>query len=339
MARSLLSAARVGWRKRVERRYSAAMLAVPRADSPPRMYWIGADENGLGARLGPLIVTAVLSEVDVRGQRWLRRPLPASIAADLDDSKRLLSFGNHGLGEAWARALVPAAARPSNLLETLSEAPIETLQKRCPERSAAQCWSVDGEEFSCDPQALRRVQRHLRHFERQGVKILGVRSSIVCVGQLNAERRQGCNRFTSDLHAMERLLLLLRDAAGHDVVATCGKVGGIADYPRFFGPLSGRLHTVVQQERKHSAYRVAGLGELHFVQDADATNPLVMLASMIGKYARELLMGRISRYYSLQVPELERVSGYNDPKTDRFVRQTTNVRRTLKIAAGCFERE
>lgn len=315
------------------------MPTAPRVDVPPPMYWIGADENGLGARLGPLIVTAVLSEVDARGQRWLKRPLPPSIAADLDDSKRLLSFGNHGLGEAWARALVPGASRPSELLESLSEAPVETLQMRCPEGSSAQCWDVDGEEFECDAQALRRVQRHLRHFERQGVKILHVRTSIVCVGQLNAERRQGCNRFTSDLHAMERLLLQLRDTAGGEVVATCGKVGGIADYPRFFGPLSGRLHSVIQQERKHSAYRVAGLGEVHFVQDADATNPLVMLASMIGKYARELLMGRISRYYSRQVPELERVSGYNDPKTHRFVRQTANARRALKIAGSCFERE
>lgn len=303
------------------------------------MFWIGADENGLGARLGPLVVTAILSEVDVRGQRWLRRPLPASIAADLNDSKRLLAFGNHGLGEAWARALIPDAARPAELLDTLSATPPETLQRRCPEGNAAQCWSVDGEEFGCDPQVLRRVQRHLRHFERQGVKILRARTSIVCVGQLNAERRQGCNRFTSDLHAMEHLLLQLREAAGREVVAVCGKVGGIANYPQFFGPLSGRLHTVIQQDRKHSAYRVAGLGEVHFVQDADATNPLVMLASMIGKYARELLMGRISRYYTRQVPELKRVSGYNDPKTQDFVQQTASVRRTLNIASSCFERE
>ena len=36
-------------------------------------FHIGADENGLGSRLGPMIVTAVLAEADEEGERFLSR--------------------------------------------------------------------------------------------------------------------------------------------------------------------------------------------------------------------------------------------------------------------------
>src|SRR5690606_21525236 len=103
----------------------------------------------------------------------------------------------------------------------------------------------------------------------------------------------GINRFTADLHAMERIVLELQRRAGAEVDATCGKVGGINGYTRFWGPLAGRLHNVIAEGRDRSTYRFPGLGELHFVRDADGSEPLVMLASLVGKYLRELLMGRI----------------------------------------------
>ena len=75
---------------------------------------VGIDENGLGARLGPLLVTAVLAEVTDSGARTLTR-LPKRVRKDLDDSKRVVSFGDHDLGEAWARAVCPDASTPSGL--------------------------------------------------------------------------------------------------------------------------------------------------------------------------------------------------------------------------------
>ena len=36
-------------------------------------FHIGADENGLGSRLGPMIVTAVLAETSDEGDRFLSR--------------------------------------------------------------------------------------------------------------------------------------------------------------------------------------------------------------------------------------------------------------------------
>src|SRR4051812_13105688 len=78
-----------------------------RRDVTPPTFRIGADENGLGARLGPLVVTAVLARVTEQGQRVLSRRPPKRLQADLGDSKLLVSHGDVALGEAWSRALSP----------------------------------------------------------------------------------------------------------------------------------------------------------------------------------------------------------------------------------------
>lgn len=302
-------------------------------------YRLGIDENGLGSWLGPMTVTAVCASVTEPGETRLRRKLSPRLAADLDDSKKLVSFGNHGLGEAWARALYPEATNPEELLVRLSRVAPDALQGRCPEGSVAQCWSIREPSFQAQPEVVARLRKHLATWEKHGIRVIAATTEIVCASQLNTERTQGSNRFTSDLHAMERLILHTREQVTGKLVAYCGKVGGMGDYSRFFGPLSGRLHAVIRQERAHSAYHFPGIGDLHFVQDADASDPLVMLASLIGKYVRELLMGQINAFYKSQLPDLRVCSGYNDPVSRQFVTDTQRLRKRLRIAPSCFERD
>jgi ribonuclease HII len=112
----------------------------------------------------------------------------------------------------------------------------------------------------------------------------------------------------------------------------------MGDYSKFFGPLSGYLHAVLEQGRGRSAYRFPGLGEVHFVRDADASDPLVMLASLVGKYVRELLMNRVARFYVADHEPDARPSGYHDPHTARFVQATALLRLQRSVPNGCFER-
>ena len=65
---------------------------------------------------------------------------------------------------------------------------------------------------------------------------------------------------------------------------------------------------------------------------------LVALASLVGKYLRELTMERIYRYYAKALPGLTRASGYHDPVTARFVEATRLVRAERAIGDECFER-
>jgi hypothetical protein len=143
----------------------------------------------------------------------------------------------------------------------------------------------------------------------------------------------------ADLHAMERLILHFRGEATEPLVATCGKVGGIGKYAPFFGPLQGRLHVALEEGQAQSCYRFPEIGELRFVRDADASDPLVMLASLVGKYLRELLMHRIAHFYEGEWgADSPSPSGYHDPVTARFVNETSKKRRELAIVQDCFER-
>lgn len=306
----------------------------------PFEFRVGADENGLGARLGPLVVTAVLARVSERGRRTLSRKLPRAIRADLDDSKRLMSHTDFALGEAWARALTPGPVHtPTELFERLSLEGSGTLKKRCESHVAGQCWNDRGEAFGADIADVQRVAKHLEALAERGVELLSVRSSVVCTKHLNDAKQRGTNRFVADLNAMEALVLALRAQAGGEVEAVCGKVGGIAEYSKFFGPLSGRLHAILGEGRARSGYRFPGLGELHFVRDADAADPLVSLASLVGKYVRELFMSRIGSHYSDQESEQKRPSGYHDPITADFVVRSASLRQRRQIPDHCFERE
>lgn len=306
----------------------------------PFEYRVGADENGLGARLGPLVVTAVLARVDDRGRRTLSRKLPRAIRADLDDSKRLMSHTDVALGEAWARALIRAPVKsPAELFEQLSLEGSGKLKKRCESHVAGQCWNERGEAFLAEAADVLRVTKHREALAERGVELLSVRSSVVCTKNLNDAKQRGTNRFVADLNAMEALVLELRAQAGGEIEAVCGKVGGIAEYSKFFGPLSGRLHAILGEGRARSGYRFPGLGELHFVRDADAADPLVSLASLVGKYVRELFMSRIGLHYSDAESQERRPSGYHDPVTAGFVVRSALLRQSRKIPDHCFERE
>lgn len=300
---------------------------------------IGVDENGLGARLGPLVVTGVMAEVDERGTRTLSRKLPKALRATLDDSKRLLSHEDVRLGEAWARVLTDErASSPAELFEALSLEGSDELKKPCPAKMSAQCWSAEHEVFQAEAELVAQVRKHKAMLEDRGVSLRSVRSSVICTERLNRARRAGKNRFVSDLHAMENVVLAFRREAAADVKAICGKVGGMGEYSRFFGPLAGWLHVVLEQGKARSAYRFPGLGELVFERDADAGDPLVMLASLVGKYVRELFMHRIASHYP-RGPEAPRPSGYHDPVTDEFVLDTSRLRRKRAVPDNCFERE
>lgn len=307
----------------------------------PDGFRIGVDENGLGARLGPLVVTAVLARVSEAGARTLARRPPKKLAALLDDSKALMSHHDWAVGEAWARVLGPErAADPDALFAGLSLDPAPALRARCPTRGVEQCWAALDERFVADPELVERAREARDELAARGVELLEVKTRVLCTERLNDGRERGLNRFVLDLHAMEALVLALRKQAGADVTAVCGKVGGMGDYPRFFGPLGGWLHVVLEQKKKQSAYRIPGLGELRFVQDADGRDALVMLASLVGKWVRELLMARVARFYqaSLDASDPISPSGYNDPVTARFVEATALVRRKQKIPLTCFER-
>ncbi|MEO7096659.1 MAG: hypothetical protein ABI175_25600 [Polyangiales bacterium] len=341
---------------------------------------VGIDENGLGPVLGPMIVTGVAFR--------FRGPRPTSLGALVGDSKALVSHADVSLGEAWARALLAvlgdAPRSPADVVDRLSMDAPSVLRAPCPSQqdapvappasdaaarghhAAAMCWPEAPESFVADEALVEKCARTIRGWgatsddvgrsngrftRRIPLEVVGLRASIVCASRLNEAKATGRHKFAVDLHEMERIALAFHAAASPTLPldAVCGKVGGMGYYSDYFGPLSGTLRAIEAEGEMASAYRFPGLGRLTFLQDADAADPLVGLASIVGKYLRELLMGRIVRYMreahglgrASRAPDeqaLPAASGYRDPNTKRFIAATELIRQHRGVPDRCFLR-
>ena len=304
---------------------------------------IGADENGLGPRLGPMLTTAVLAEISEGGHKTIERGVRGKMSERLGDSKALMAHGDIAVGEAWSRVLATRAlGRPptsvDELVHAISLDDEGRLREHCPTHVTGQCWADVHDSFIADDALLSAVEKDLERLAKKGVRIMAARSVIVCTLQLNRGVDRGLSRFALDLHAMERLVIALRETAGQDVSAVLGKVGGLRQYEPAFGPLNGRMCNVLEEKRERSTYRFPGVGQLSFVMDADASDLLVSMASLVGKYLREVLMARIVRHYAHHDSSLPDASGYHDPITAQFVNATRLVRKKQKVPDDCFER-
>ena len=315
----------------------------PEAEAPP-LVRVGIDENGLGPRLGPLIVTAVTARTRGEGHRLADHRPRGAVTKRLGDSKGLVSYGDSALGEAWARAIAQRTGRgagardPDDLVHAIALDGQAALRRTCPEDHLQQCWGKGEERFEAEPALVKTIGVDQGRLAARGLEVLGVTVAIVCTERLNADAAQGISRFLSDLHAMERLALAARETAGEEVQVTCGKVGGYDRYADAFGPLKGRLYTTLAEGRARSEYRIAGLGRIAFVRDADAGHTLVCMASLVGKWVRDLLMARVTRYHRAHDPTLPEASGYHDPVTARFVSLSALARKQRGVADVCFER-
>lgn len=303
---------------------------------------IGIDENGLGPRLGPLVVTAVAMEVDRYEPKKLARALKRR---GYTDSKDVCSFQSMADGEAKALATVACVRRevPSDLDALVRAVSLEGdawLRAPCPGSGHEPCWGAriplprwtTTEHIAEETHALERV------LERHGVRLVAVRSSILCASRLNGHIDAGTSKSRIDLGAFESLAVALVEEAGREARIVCGRVGMLKFYEPAFLKLANYLCAPLEESDKRSAYRLPRLGEIEFTVDADRTHPPVALASIVGKLLREGFMERMNDFYERKVQGLRRASGYHDPVTTEFVARIQNARLEASVPDRCFER-
>ncbi len=301
---------------------------------------IGVDENGLGPVLGPLVTTSIsieLSRYQIARLAALGREL------GIDDSKATAAFGRMAVAEGLALAVLERAHGhlPRDVEELLTLLLLDTpelLRTRCPSASLPQCWSIPI-ALPCFGGDVAEGRRVLATLARRGVQVLRAKSAVACTRFLNDRLNEGQSRVEVDLELMERLVLDARAHASEDVHAICGMVGGIRNYVERLRHFPREAVKVRRANLGTLAYDVTGVGQVRFEIDADQTHFPVALASMIGKYLRELWMLRHNRFYQARDPELLDVSGYHDPVTRRFIRASETLRRDLGVDEACFLRD
>jgi ribonuclease HII len=306
------------------------------------MLVMGVDENGLGPRLGPLVATAVALQMP----RYARSALcNRGLALGLTDSKQTGGFGRMGFTESVALALVNRAGAglagsADGFLDRVSPHARQRLRACCPDApTAGQCWAVDlplpafGGDVSYGESLLDQL------VGRSSLRIVDVRSRIACAGVLNAKLAAGTNKLAVDLELFEDLICAVQARHGTPLLAVCGMIGGIRDYASRLSRFEPSRVRSLAGRRRQRRYAVDGVGEVRFEVDADARHLPVALASIVGKYVREICMRRIGEFYQQRNPALKLASGYHDPVTTRFIDATESSRRRLGIAPDCFRRQ
>lgn len=301
----------------------------------------GVDENGLGPRLGPLIATGVTLDVrSYRASALCRR----GEALGITDSKASSAFGRMALAEGFTLAILErlggeAPRTADSLFAELAVDGMLGLRAPCPGgETSRQCWS-NAPSLPLFGGDIVDGRARLRALEgRSSLRITRARSVVICAGVLNYELALGHTKLSVDLHAFERLVLEARAAISEPLLAICGMVGGIRKYESYFGRFPAAHVHCVEESKQRSVYTVDGIGEVRFEVDSDAHHLPVAIASMIGKYLREVAMERLNAYYAAHDPTLPRVSGYHDPKTRSMVERTEALRYRLQVADACFER-
>ena len=306
------------------------------------MLVMGVDENGLGPRLGPLVATSVT----LRTPRYARAALcERGLALGLTDSKETGGFGRMGFTESVALALLKRGGAgllgsADGLLDQVSPDLRQRLRACCPDDpTAEQCWAVDlplpafGGDESHGEAILDRL------VGRSSLCIVDVQSRIACAGVLNAKLAAGKNKLAVDLELFEDLISSVHGRHGSPMLVVCGMIGGIRDYASRLSRFESHRVEPLAGRRGQKRYAVDGVDEVRFEVDADARHLPVALASIVGKYVREICMRRIGEFYRRGNPELKLASGYHDPVTTRFIDATEPSRRRLGIAPDCFRRQ
>jgi ribonuclease HII len=304
------------------------------------VFVVGADENGLGPLLGPMVATAVTVEVGAYRAAPLRR---RGEALGIADSKLTSGFGRMAVAEGLALALAERACGqvPADVDALLAAIALDgalALRAPCPDLATArQCFSeaVPLPAFGGDVAAGRAA---LAKLEGRALRVRRVRAAIACVGAINVALAEGVSKFALDLAMFERLLLDAAAAAGAPVEGLCGMVGGIRHYPEHTTHFEPDDYRLVASDKGGKTYALPRVGQVRFEIKADRTHLPVALASMVGKYVRELTMARVVRFYRAIDPELTEASGYHDKRTKAFVARAERHLPLLGVRSECFQR-
>jgi len=301
------------------------------------MMIVGIDENGLGPLLGPLIVTAAAFKAKTYDKDTFWKLAGPDLPAD--DSKVLFSAKHPAKSESaflsWLNIFGAKTLSQADLLNEIgvkpyAPLPCKTPAQICePSQAPLPAWS------NKKPQELSLAIWN--RFDRLGIKAHTIKAHQACPGLLNQElAKEGMNKFRFDFELMIDLVKKLGAKQNGDLLALCGKIGSTRRYGPWLKAIDCQITDIVEETAKCSTYKIDGVGTLSFIRDGDGEHLPIAVASMVGKYLRELAMDQINAH--LGRDRKNSVSGYRDRRTALFVEETTPERKKMSLTNTCFLR-
>ncbi len=275
------------------------------SQSGDRVRVLGIDENGYGPLLGPLVVTGVLLEFDGEPFEELKTE-NFNFPIRVQDSKKVFSRtpSSYAAGEILTWGILLAGGLEATDLRSMIE-------------------KISGEEVDLHPEievpvwAKRAVNLEIpAYLKKAGIRILEVKSRILQPGDFNEMIEFVDNKAFLDYLLFEHLLYKM--AFDFDI-AMMGKIGGTRFYEsNFFMRTGTQVLKTYDERREISGYRLSlphREFDAYFILNGDEKYLPITLASIIGKYLREVFMLSLNFEAGFKSP-IPYASGYrHDSRT------------------------
>lgn len=287
------------------------------------MYVLGIDENGYGPILGPLVITGCLIKTEEK--------------KNISDSKRIFrgskgrNIGEEIVASHFSHIYQGKIERMGNFLE-------EILIER-------ECFLNQRRDFcSPDNYSFPLFNDELADFKIEPLEeLIDVKSIVVCPHQFNKLLKLKKKKNLVNLFLFSKVVsYFLEKYKDQPLQIICDNIGNMKDYHYFQNFLQDLKLFRLKEDKNSSQYLIIYEDkkyELRFEKRADENFNSVALASIFGKYLREIYMMKINDYFSKKIPSLPYSSGYHNRRTYEFISKTSPIIVDSDIPKTCFIRE
>jgi len=285
---------------------------------------VGIDENGYGPLLGPLIITGIKIEMEGEDPLIETDVVQFRTPFRLKDSKYIFTRSSHSYKRGEQIVF-----KVFNLLGIKTKTFQELL-------NLISINPITIGEYGLEDFGIPVFQNELvktdfsNYWAKVGLFFKDVKINVIMPDKFNREIEQFNNKSIVDFKGFMEVAKELIDEDKHYVL--CGKIGGTDRYSRFFEALSINYKTVIEK-RVHSEYLLNEKDHIYFLLNGDEKYLPIMLASIVGKYVRELFMLALSRKLGFNT-EIPYASGYrHDQKTYELLKMLndTEKKRWIRI--------
>jgi len=260
-------------------------------------YICGIDENGLGPVLGPLVITGILTDKDIKIPEYIKDS--KIFYRNKKDFKKLeeiaivlyymiekkLPLSPY---EIYKRFVFSECAFNENICE--KNIPVD--------------FKIDNSD-----KLLFKYNDFLKEID----KLKEIKVNVICPYFLNEFVGKKNSKFILNLSAFCKIIKEMGEY--NEIKFFCGKIGGLIYYRKYlnyFFP-DYEIKTINENE-KISSYKISNKKqnfEVVFYKDVENVSLLSSLSSIFGKYIREIIMESIRKSLNIK----EDISGYRDKKT------------------------